>query len=116
VVGNMKVIIAGSRNTYIERYIISAAVRESNFNVTEVVCGGAPGVDRSAEKWAEFHGVKCTVIYADWDRYAEAAGPIRNAQMAKYADALIAFPGGKGTKNMIKTMMGLKKPVYEVRH
>jgi hypothetical protein len=39
---------------------------------------------------------------ADWNKYGKAAGPIRNAQMAKYADAVILFPGGRGTANMRK--------------
>ncbi len=39
----------------------------------------------------------------DWTKYGKVAGPIRNAEMAAYADAVILFPGGKGTTNMLET-------------
>ncbi|WP_197026348.1 hypothetical protein [Polaribacter sp. Hel_I_88] len=41
---------------------------------------------------------------AEWNKFGKAAGPVRNKEMAIYADALIAFWDGKsrGTKNMIQ--------------
>lgn len=46
-----------------------------------------------------------TIFKADWDKHGKAAGFKRNTEMAKYADALIAFWDGKskGTKHMIDT-------------
>jgi hypothetical protein len=43
-------------------------------------------------------------IQADWKRYGPAAGPLRNAEMLHeyQPDGVIAFPGGKGTTDMIK--------------
>jgi hypothetical protein len=40
---------------------------------------------------------------AQWDRYGEAAGPIRNAWMLEFGkpDLVVAFPGGRGTADMI---------------
>jgi len=42
-------------------------------------------------------------------KYGNAAGPIRNKQMAEYADALVAVWDGKsrGTKNMIDTAISM---------
>ena len=53
-------------------------------------------------------------IYLDWNKHGKAAGPIRNRQMAEYADCLIAVWDGKsrGTKNMIDEMNKLMKPVF----
>ena len=55
---------------------------------------------------------------AEWDKYGRSAGPIRNGQMAKAAEALIALlaPGSRGTKNMIEqaTKKGLKVFVQEI--
>lgn len=55
---------------------------------------------------------------ADWDIYGKSAGYIRNAEMAKYADACVVFWDGKsrGTKHMIdlakKEGIGLKVVNY----
>jgi hypothetical protein len=93
----LKLIIAGSR----EYKMIENLVKEKD--ITEIVSGGATGVDTCAIKFGLNSSAinKITVIKADWAKYGKKAGPIRNAQMAEYADALYAFPGGNGTKSMI---------------
>ena len=111
----MKTIIAGGRDITDPR-IVTSAVVESGFapDTTEVVSGGAAGVDRIGEGMAELAGLKCTIFAADWAKHGRAAGPIRNRQMAAYADRLIAVWDGKsrGTKNMIDEMKKLGKPVF----
>lgn len=109
----MKTIIAGSR--YIaDDNLVSSAIIESGFEITEVVSGGAQGVDASGETLAKLHGIPLKIFRADWERNGRAAGPIRNRQMAQYADALIAVWDGKshGTDNMINEMKKLGKPVF----
>lgn len=98
----MKTIIAGSRS--IKSYAtVWAAVQESGFAITEVVSGCASGVDVLGEKWAGNNNIPVKRFQAAWRKHGRAAGPIRNRQMAAYADALIAVWDGKsaGTKNMI---------------
>lgn len=109
----MKVIVAGSR-TLDDPWLIVDAVRNSKLDVTEVVSGHARGIDKTAEQWAFDWEVDLTVFHANWAKYRNAAGVIRNAKMAEYADALIAIWDGesKGTKHMIETMEALGKPVY----
>jgi hypothetical protein len=109
----MKVIIAGSRDIT-DHSEVSAAIRNSGFNVTEVVSGRAPGVDSIGEALARLHGMAVKEFPADWNKHGRAAGPIRNRQMAEYADALIAVWDGqsRGTKNMIETMKKMGKKVY----
>jgi len=101
----MKVIIAGGRdfNDY------ELLQRTCNWvfkgvETLEIVSGGARGADKLGERYAKEIGLTPTVMKADWDEYGKAAGPIRNSQMAKYADALIAFHDGSstGTSDMIK--------------
>src|SRR5689334_17588586 len=105
----MKVIIAGSRSVFLEPFVVGSIVHQSGFQIEEVVSGGARGVDRVGEYWAMTHGISCLVFEADWEKYGKRAGPLRNAAMAKYADALIAVWDGKsrGTANMIETMRAL---------
>jgi hypothetical protein len=60
------------------------------------------------------------VFPADWGRYKNAAGPIRNEQMAKYADALLAVWDweSKGTGNMVKLAQKykLRTILYNMYH
>jgi hypothetical protein len=112
----MKVIIAGSRDIT-DYLLLASVVSASGFDVTEVVSGGARGIDALGELWAENFDVPVKRFLADWTSYGKAAGPIRNKQMAEYADALIAIStGGKGTTDMIKTakQQGLKVFVHKV--
>lgn len=98
----MKVIIAGSRTIRDYRTVVDA-IEESGFKVTEVVSGGAKGVDALGEAYADHNGIRIVLFEADWEKYGLAAGPKRNLAMAKYADALVAVWDGKskGTENMI---------------
>ena len=68
-----------------------------------VISGTARGADTLGERYAHERGYAVEKYPADWNRDGKAAGPIRNAQMAKVADTLIAFWDGqsKGTANMI---------------
>jgi hypothetical protein len=98
----MKVIIAGSRG--ITSYsVVEAAVAASGFPVTEVVSGGARGVDELGEWYATQRGFPIKRFPANWGQFGRAAGPVRNETMAKYADALVAVWDGesRGTADMI---------------
>lgn len=98
----MKTIIAGSRSL-IAIDMVYAAIAQSNFVITEVVCGGANGVDLIGKQWGASRGIPVKDFPPDWKQFGRAAGPIRNRQMATYADALIAIWDGKsrGTRSMI---------------
>jgi hypothetical protein len=61
----------------------------------------------SARRWAVFNGLPVADFPADWKKFGKAAGMIRNAEMAAYADVVIAFAGGRGTDNMVE--QGTKK-------
>ena len=100
----MKVIIAGSR-TIKDIHLVEQAITRSGFDITEVVCGCARGVDLLGARWAQARNIPVALFPADWDRHGKAAGPIRNAEMAKHADALILIWDGvsPGSKNMRDT-------------
>lgn len=53
--------------------------------VTEVVSGGASGVDLLGEKWAKKHLIPVRRFPAYWNFHGAMAGPIRNVDMARYA-------------------------------
>jgi len=109
----MKVIIAGSRTIW-SPCPIRNAIRESGFAIHEVVSGTARGIDQLGEMWAENNCCPVRRFPADWDGLGKRAGYVRNAQMAEYADALIAVWDGKsrGTAHMIETMRKAGKNVF----
>jgi hypothetical protein len=89
-----------------------------------IVEGGAPGADRRAQDWAADRRVPCRTMRADWSRYGKAAGPRRNAEMLavlvaerdRGADVLVvAFPGGKGTADMVARARRAGLRVVEAR-
>jgi len=111
----LKVIIAGSRDGFVAKNVFEA-VEESPFygKITEVVSGGARGVDRDGESFAKLNHLPIKLFQPDWDKYKNSAGMLRNIEMAEYADALVAIWDGKspGTKQMITIMKSKNKPVY----
>jgi len=75
----------------------------SEFKDIEIVSGHANGADKLGERYAKENNLKLTLFPANWDLNGKSAGYIRNYEMAKYADVLIAFWDGKskGTMDMI---------------
>jgi hypothetical protein len=100
----IKVIIAGGRefNDYNKLRDYCNYVLQKQKEI-EIVSGTARGADQLGERYATENGYSIKQFPADWDRLGKAAGFIRNEEMAKYADALIAFWDGKskGTEHMI---------------
>lgn len=70
---------------------------------TRFVMGDATGADALAARWCQDNGVPFQVYPADWQQHGANGGPIRNRQMLEesLASAVIAFPGSKGTRNMV---------------
>lgn len=104
----MKTIIAGSRSIT-KLHVIRDAVAASGFNISEVVSGGARGVDQLGERWARINGKPIKLFPAGWrDRDGcvdRRAGMLRNTRMCEYADAAICIWDGEspGTRHMIET-------------
>lgn len=113
----MKVIIAGSRDLTDAAEVAQAMERAAARGIvpTMIVSGTARGVDRLGEAWAEARGIPVARFPADWDRWGRRlAGRRRNAEMAEYADALVAVWDGasRGTENMIRTAHAKGLQVY----
>lgn len=88
----------------------SRTVRVDNLEVylpkecTEIVSGGARGIDACAAKWAVEHGITLTEFLPEYEKYGRAAPIVRNRLIVEYADAVLAFWDGKsrGTLSVIK--------------
>jgi hypothetical protein len=72
--------------------------------IDAVIEGGAKGADFLGGLWAQMHKVKRITVPADWATHGKAAGPIRNRRMLTdfKPDLVVAFPGGKGTEDMVR--------------
>lgn len=95
----MKIAIIGSRNITnadISKYI--------PYYCTEIVSGGARGVDNSAAEYARQYGLALTIFLPEYEKYGRAAPIVRNKQIADYADEVLAFWDGysKGTLSVIQ--------------
>lgn len=109
-----KIIVAGSRTftdyemlkDYLDRLLVNIS---KDFEI-EIVSGHARGADALGERYAQERGYRLITFPADWASFGKLAGFRRNVQMAKYADALVAFHDGesRGTQHMIETMRSLK--------
>ena len=94
----MKVAVIGSRNLAIDN--ISDYLPNET---TEIVSGGAKGIDTSAREYANANSIKCTEFLPEYSKYKQGAPLKRNLQIIEYADEVIAFWDGKskGTKFVI---------------
>jgi hypothetical protein len=109
-----QIIVTGGRD-YSDRETLRAVLNFLNPDL--VIQGGASGADRLAKIWAESNGKIFMTVEADWSKHGKAAGPMRNREMLRiYPDAVVvAFPGGSGTANCVKTALELNRTVLQVR-
>ncbi len=103
----MKIAVIGSRslkNVSLENYLPP--------DCTEIVSGGAKGIDSLAAVYAEEKGLSLTVFLPEYVRYGRAAPILRNRKIVDYADAVIAFWDGasKGTRSVIDYCEKVGKP------
>lgn len=83
-----------------------------------IIAGAAKGVDSVAIDWAVVNWCMYEEYWADWNKHGKAAGHIRNKQMIDEGkpDLVIAFPGGRGTANMVSQARAAGIPVEEVEY
>ena len=120
--GQYRVIIAGTRDfddySLLREKCDKILANKRKDSVITIVSGTAKGADRLGEGYARERGYQIERYPADWDRDGNKAGPLRNIEMAKNADALIAFWDGqsRGTKHMIDTALNEELVVRVVNY
>ncbi len=122
----MRVLVCGGRDfdsaeacNWLHRFaLVDISERLGRYvrKVDTVIHGGASGADLGGAQWGEDEGVKVLCFKADWKKHGKAAGPIRNRRMLMEGkpDVVIAFPGGRGTEDMVKQARGACIPVVFV--
>lgn len=107
-----KLIVAGGRNY---RPTLKDVERIRELNPTHIVSGGATGADALGERFAKEEELNRTRFLPDWNKHGKAAGPIRNRQMAEFADEVILFPGGRGTASMYNEAVKAGLVIHDYR-
>ena len=108
----MKLLIAGSRS--IKNFDLSPYISQE---VDTVITGGANGIDRLAEEYADLHRLSKVILRPRYDRYGKAAPLKRNQEMVLLADAvLIVWDGhSKGTAHTLRFAEKHGKPLTLLR-
>jgi hypothetical protein len=100
----MNLLVCGGREYKDREQLFAVLDSYRIFPRLTIIHGDARGADRLAGEWARERGVPVRAFPADWNQHGKNAGPIRNAQMIREGqpDAVVAFPGGRGTDDMVR--------------
>ena len=116
-----RVICAGSRGFEDKQLVFLVldyllAKKRYEGYVPVILNGKAKGADALGGLYAHERGLSQMEFPANWNRDGRAAGPIRNEQMGKVADAGVVFLVNgimtPGSKHMYQYMLSNSKPVY----
>ena len=107
----MKLLIAGSRS--IKEFNLRKYIPDG---VDLIISGGACGIDREAENYADKYKISKLILHPDYKRYGKAAPLIRNKKMIELADTVIVIWDGesRGTKFTIDYAKGMGKDVIQI--
>lgn len=102
----MRVLVCGGRD-YKDREVLFRTLSNIDayeYHIDTIIEGGARGADMLAREWAIENRRGYITVEADWDRFGRQAGPVRNQQMLVQTrpELVVAFPGGKGTADMVE--------------
>ena len=101
----MKVLVCGGRDyrdaAHVDRVLQQI---DADGTITTIIHGAARGADQLGEAWGLKRGKVLEPYPADWSTYGLSAGPRRNQEMLTKGkpDLVVAFPGGRGTADMVR--------------
>ncbi len=110
----MKIAVVGSRN-FQDYTLLKNTLK--NFDINQIISGGARGADTLAEDYAREKHIPVKIFYPDWQKFGKAAGFIRNKDIVKNSDMVIAFWDGqsRGTRSSIELAKQYGKNVKIIR-
>lgn len=127
----MRIAVTGGRK-FVDREAVDRALSavHRKHRVTLLIQGEASGADSLCKAWARRNGVQTLDLAAQWDNiartgavvrrrrdgtlYDAAAGGERNQRMIDEGrpEAAVAFPGGRGTADMVARLRRCGVPVW----
>jgi len=113
----MRVLVCGGRD-FEDQDLLDRTLDRINEErgISTIIHGLARGADRMGGEYARVHAIPVLEFPADWGKYGRKAGYVRNARMLKEGqpELVVAFPGGKGTMNMVNQAIDAHIGVYVV--
>lgn len=115
----MTVLVCGGRD-YDDSKMVGHVLDSLNTNttpITRLVHGDARGADTLCALWAASRRVSMKGYPAQWNVYGKRAGMIRNGEMLENEtiDLVVAFPGGRGTADMVRRAKRAGLRVLEIQ-
>ncbi|AOV17982.1 hypothetical protein BJI67_13750 [Acidihalobacter aeolianus] len=113
-----RVLVAGgtSDNAHSRVYHALYSVHE-RWSIGCVMHGGSSETDSLAQAWADQQGIPTEIYAAEWRRLGFAAGPARHGRIFDEGrpDLLVAFPGGRGTPDLVARARASGVPILDLR-
>lgn len=113
----MKLAVVGGRS-FDDYSLLRKSILQNFKGVKIIVSGGAKGADSLGERYAREFNLETLIFLPDWSRWGKTAGYVRNQDIIKNADYVIAFWDGKskGTKSSIDIAKSLGKEVIVIMY
>ena len=118
-----RLLVCGGRDYADREFVFQCLDRvHAKRTVMLLIHGAAKGADSLAAEWAKERGIEALpfpVTAEDWNRHGRNAGPMRNQTMLDKGtpEAVVAFPGGRGTAHMVRIAEQAGLPVWQpTRH
>lgn len=114
----MRIAAIGCRE-FTNQKLVDAVLSKYLGEITLIVSGGACGADSMAEDFAKRHNIDTLIFKPDWNKYGKSAGFIRNEDIIKNADLVIAFwdMESKGTAHSLSLAekYGVKSIIINIK-
>ena len=110
----MRVAIIGSRKLAAgEENCYKLLCENVPSNCTEIVSGGADGIDTLAQRYARENSILFKRFEPEYDKYGKNAPLVRNTEIVEYAHLVLAFWDGssRGTAQVITLCGENNKPL-----
>jgi len=111
----VRILVCGGRD-YADAEKVRGVLGLYKHRQPTLVHGDCAGADRLADWTARVvYGWQTERHPANWRKHGRGAGPARNERMARLgADVLLAFPGGRGTEDMVRRAEAHGIPVRKI--
>ena len=113
----MRALVCGGRDYSCWAVVANALdLLDHKHGIECIIQGGAGGADALGKRWAEVNERPSLQVDAHWKQLGRRAGPTRNRWMLDFCspDCVVAFPGGKGTADMVEKARAQGVSVWEV--